>query len=186
MFKCKTLSAFSIKWQPGLLRKTAKDSPVLSFLSLPPSTCTSKQETSRDCRRQPGKEKKGFTVSRALPWPAPQACARHGGGLEGGEMVPVCNPLTKPREVALGFHMGNNRSCRDEEKEGICWLPLREAAPRGPGAGSATREGSPGRVLSPALPGRTEGCCPSKPSWVWAEASAGGSSQLWQLQPLAA
>lgn len=37
----------------------AKGSPVLSFLSLPPSTCTSKQETSRDCRRQPGKEKKG-------------------------------------------------------------------------------------------------------------------------------
>lgn len=99
-------------------------------------------------------------------------------------MVPACNPPTQSREVALGFHMGNNRLCRDEEREGICSLLLEGAAPQGPGGGLAAGEGSLGRVLGPALPRQMEGCRLPEPSLVRAEANAGGSSQLSQLKPL--
>lgn len=109
-----------------------------------------------------------FAVSRALPRPVPRA--RAGTGAWGvhlsREMVPAYNPPTRSREVALGFHMGNNKLCRDEERKGICSLLPGEAVPQGHGGGLATGEGVQGRMLSPALPRQTEGCRLPEPSSV--------------------
>lgn len=101
-------------------------------------------------------------------------------------MVSVNNPLTRPRELALGFHMGNNRSCREQERERICSLLPGEAVPQVHGGGPVTREGVQGRLLSAALPGRTEGFYPPGSSSVRAEANGSSTSQLLQLQPLPA
>lgn len=191
MFKCKTLSAFSIKWQPGLLRKTAKGSPVLSFLSLPPSTCTSKQETSRDCRRQPGKEKKGFTVSRALPWPAPQACARHGGGGLGGERW--CQSVT-PLPSLGRWHWASTWEITDRvemrKKKGSAGSHWEKQPLEGLGQdqpqGKAPRAGWSAQ-LSPG--GRRDVVRPSPAGFgqrrALAAARSFGSCSLWQRKSLA-
>lgn len=159
ILKCKALSASAIKWQPDLLHKSVKGSPIVSLLSLPSFTCTSKQETSRDCKRQ-GEQGQRHSLSAEpdLIQSTGHVPAGSWGMCLRGEVVPACKPTTSPREMGLDFPMGNNRMHRDEEREGICSLCLQEWPCKGLGEEKALQTGCP------ALPGQGEGFMPLSPA----------------------
>lgn len=109
LLKCKTLSASATKWQPDLLHESVKGSPIVSFLSLPSFTCTSKQETSRDCKRQQGKRQRHSLSADLRPIQSTGHMPTGSWGIRlREEVVPACNPTTRSRGMGLDFPMGNN------------------------------------------------------------------------------
>lgn len=113
IFKCETQSASAIKWQPDLLCKSVQGSPIVSFLSLPSFTCTSKQETSRDCKRQQGKRQRHSLSAELNLIHYTRSMPTGPWGIDlRGEVVPAYKPTTRSREMGLDFPIGNNNAQR--------------------------------------------------------------------------
>lgn len=67
---------------------------MLFFLILPPFTCTSRQETSRDWKKWPEKEKRHLLLVKPDLSQTPIHMPR---------LMPGCHPSTRSREVAFGI-----------------------------------------------------------------------------------